>query len=152
MMMMMMGSWQIRHELIWEKNSPVFSMGRLDYDYMHEPIAYGWKKNHQFYGNGTYKKSIWKISRDGNKSHPTMKPVELIVNATQNSSKEEDIILDLFLGSGSTLIACEKTDRICYGMEIDPKYIDVIVQRYIDFTGNEEIIKNGEKIRWEKSK
>jgi DNA modification methylase len=136
MMMMMMDSWNIKHELIWVKESPVFSMGRLDYDYMHEPIAYGWKKNHQFYGNGTYKKSVWHIKRDGNKSHPTMKPVELITNAIQNSSKEEDIIIDVFGGSGSTLIASEKTNRTCFMMELDPRYTDVIIKRWEEYTGN----------------
>ena len=142
MMMMMMDSWQVKHELIWVKNSPVFSMGRLDYDYMHEPILYGWKKNHQFYGGGEFKKSVWYIKRDGNKSHPTMKPVELITNAIANSSKGEDLIIDLFLGSGSTLIACEKTNRICYGMELDPKYVDVIIKRWEDYT-NQKAVKTG---------
>lgn len=136
MMMMMMDSWQVKHELIWVKDSPVFSMGRLDYDYMHEPILYGWKKNHQFYGGGQYKKSVWHIKRDGNKSHPTMKPVELITNAIANSSKEDDIVIDFFQGSGSTTIAAEKTNRICYGMEIDPHYVDVIIKRWEDYTGN----------------
>lgn len=150
MMMMMMDSWQVKHELIWVKNSPVFSMGRLDYDYMHEPILYGWKKNHQFYGGGQYKKSVWNIARDGNKSHPTMKPVELIVNIISNSSKQEDIMIDFFLGSGSSVIASEKTNRTCYGMELDPKYVDVIVERYCEYTGKREIIKNGEKITWTK--
>ena len=107
MMIMMSENWKVKHELIWVKSSPVFSMGRLDYDYQHEPIIYGWKKKHKFYGNGKYKKSVWKIIRDGNKSHPTMKPVELIVNAILNSSQREMIITDSFLGSGSTLIACE---------------------------------------------
>ena len=135
MMMMMMDSWQVKHELIWVKDSPVFSMGRLDYDYMHEPIVYGWKKNHQFYGGGQYKKSVWHIKRDGNKSHPTMKPVELMTNAICNSTKEEDIVIDAFGGSGSTLIACEKTNRICYMSELDPKYCDVIIKRFEDYSG-----------------
>lgn len=135
MMMMMMDSWQVKHELIWVKSSPDFSMGRLDYDYMHEPIVYGWKKNHQFYGNGEHKKSVWFIDRDGNKSHPTMKPVALIGNAINNSSKMGDNIVDLFGGSGSTLIACEKLKRKCYMMEIDPMYCDVIVKRWEDYTG-----------------
>lgn len=135
MMMMMMDSWQVKHELIWVKSSPVFSMGRLDYDYMHEPIVYGWKKNHQFYGNGEHKKSVWFIERDGNKSHPTMKPVALIGNAINNSSKMEDNILDIFGGSGSTLIACEKLNRKCFMMELDEHYCDVIVKRWEDYTG-----------------
>lgn len=139
MMMMMMDSWQVKHELIWVKNSPVFSMGRLDYDYMHEPILYGWKKSHQFYGNGEYKKSVWHIKRDGNKSHPTMKPVELMINALTNSSKQDDLIIDFFGGSGSTLIACEKTGRVCNMIEKDSKYVDVIIKRYEDYTQNKAV-------------
>jgi len=75
-----------------------------------------------------------------------MKPVSLVEEAITNSSRRGDIVLDTFLGSGSTLIAAEKTGRICYGMEIDPKYIDVIVQRYVDYTGNNKIKKNGKEI------
>ena len=143
MMMMMMGEkWQIKHELIWIKKSPVFSMGRLDYDYQHEPIMYGWKKSHHFYGAGKYVKSIWEIDRDSDGSHPTMKPVELIENAILNSSIKDMVVADYFLGSGSTLIAAEKTNRRCYGMEIDPHYCDVIIKRWEDFTGNKsELIK-----------
>ena len=83
-----------------------------------------------------------------------MKPVELIENAILNSSKKDSIrhrggiVVDAFLGSGSTLIACEKTKRRCYGMELDPLYIDVIVQRYVDYTGNNQIKLNGEDIEW----
>lgn len=78
-----------------------------------------------------------------------MKPIELIEKALVNSSKQEDIVLDLFLGSGSTLIASEKTGRICYGMELDPKYVDVIVQRYLDYTNQTTVIKNGKEITWQ---
>lgn len=142
MMMMMMheAGWQVKHELIWVKNSPTFSMGRLDYDYQHEPICFGWNKNHKKIGKGKFTKSIWEIDKprkDG--EHPTMKPVELIVNAIMNSSESNDIILDLFGGSGSTLIACEQTDRECLTMELDPHYCDVIRKRYWKFkTGSEE--------------
>ena len=80
-----------------------------------------------------------------------MKPTALVGNAILNSSKGEDIVLDIFLGSGSTLIAAEKTGRICYGIELDPKYVDVIVQRYVDYTSNTEIKKNGKIITWNKS-
>jgi DNA modification methylase len=141
MMMMMSENWQIKHELIWVKSSAVFSMGRLDYDYQHEPILFGWKKKHNFYGNGQFTKSIWEIPKP-NKSdlHPTMKPIELIANALLNSSKESDNVLDLFLGSGSTLIAAHKLGRICYGCEIDQHYCDVIVKRYIDFVGDDSSV------------
>lgn len=122
--------------IIWNKNSMV--MGRQDYHWKHEPILYGWQEgeSHSWYGprNQT---TVWDISRPSRSSeHPTMKPVELITNAITNSSKNEDIILDLFLGSGSTLIAAEKTGRVCYGMELDPKYVDVIIKRWEDYTGN----------------
>ena len=101
----------------------------------YESIIYGWNKNHNFYGKkGSF--DIWDIDRTKkNKLHPTMKPVELSMNAINNSSINKNIILDLFLGSGSTLIACEKTNRKCYGMELDPHYCDVIVKRWENFTG-----------------
>ena len=83
--------------------------------------------------------------------HPTQKPIALLINIIKDFTKENKIILDPFLGSGSTLIACEKTNRICYGMEIDSQYIDVIVQRYVNYTGNENIILNGKKIKWLKT-
>jgi len=92
---------------------------------------------------------IWRYDKPiRSEEHPTMKPVSLVEEAITNSSRRGDIVLDTFLGSGSTLIAAEKTGRICYGMEIDPKYIDVIVQRYVDYTGNNKIKKNGKEIIW----
>jgi len=144
MMMMMSENWQVKHELIWVKSSPVFSMGRLDYDYQHEPILYGWKLKHNFYGNGQFRKSVWEIPKP-NKSelHPTMKPVALIENALQNSSQLNDIILDLFGGSGSTLIACEKLSRRCFMMEVDEHYCDVIIKRWEDFTGKKAVKLDG---------
>lgn len=143
MMMMMMRECGIkcRHQIIWVKDTPVFSMGRLDYDYKHEPILYGWKKKHNFYRLGQQDKSVWEFNRTSNKLHPTMKPVELIVNALMNSTKKKDLVLDLFGGSGSTIMACEQTDRKCYTMELDPHYIDVIIKRWEQFTG-----KKAEKI------
>lgn len=133
MMMMMMrdSGWQVKHELIWVKNSPTFSMGRLNYDYQHEPILYGWKKTHKWVGKGKFNKLIWEIDKPRKCDlHPTMKPIELIENAILNSSEKNDIILDLFGGSGSTLIACEKNNRKARLMELDPKYCDVIRRRY----------------------
>ena len=133
MMMMMMrdSGWQVKHELIWVKNSPTFSMGRLNYDYQHEPILYGWKKTHKWIGKGKFNKSIWEIDKPKKCDlHPTMKPIELIENALLNSSEKNDLILDLFGGSGSTLIACEKNNRKARLMELDPRYVDVIRRRY----------------------
>ena len=136
MMMMMRENWQIKHELIWAKNAQVFSMGRLDYDYQHEPILFGWKKRHKFYGKGPFLTSIWQIPKlTKSDLHPTMKPVLLIENALLNSSKADDLCVDFFCGSGTTLIACEKLKRRCFGMEIDPLYCDVIIERWENFTG-----------------
>jgi DNA modification methylase len=133
MMMMMMrdSGWQVKHELVWVKNSPTFSMGRLNYDYQHEPILYGWKKSHKWVGKGKFNKSIWNIDKPRKCDlHPTMKPIELIENAVLNSSEKNDLVLDLFGGSGSTLVACEKNGRKARLMELDPHYCDVIRKRY----------------------
>lgn len=144
LMMMMMRECGIRcrHQIIWVKDAPVFSMGRLDYDYKHEPILYGWKKKHNFYRKGQQDKSVWEFKRTANKLHPTMKPVELIVNALMNSTKNGNIVIDLFGGSGSTLMACEQTERINYSMELDPHYVDVIIQRWENFTGKKAVLLN----------
>jgi len=151
MMMMMSEKWQVKHELIWVKNAPVFSMGRLNYDYKHEPILFGWKKKHNWYGKGQFLNSVWEIPKPHKSDlHPTMKPIELVENALLNSSLKGNLVIDFFLGSGSTLIAAEKTDRICYGIELDPAYCDVVVSRYLAFIkGNGEVILNGKKIKWE---
>jgi DNA modification methylase len=136
-MMMMMAAaacWKVKHELIWVKNHHV--LGRTDYYYKHEPILFGWKEKHKFYGKGEFDKSVWEIPKPQKSDlHPTMKPIRLIANAILNSSKENDLVLDLFGGSGSTLIACEQLNRKCYMMELEPKYIDVIIARWEKFTG-----------------
>jgi site-specific DNA-methyltransferase (adenine-specific) len=136
-MMMMMRECGIpcRHQIIWVKDAPVFSMGRLDYDYKHEPILYGWVKKHDFQRKGEQDKSVWEFKRTENKLHPTMKPVPLIANALLNSTKGEEVVLDLFGGSGSTLIACEQLNRKCRMMELDPHYCDVIIARWEKLTG-----------------
>ena len=121
--------------VIWAKNNSTF--GRSDYFWKHEPILYGWREGgaHNWHGDNK-QDTIWNVDRPSkSEAHPTMKPIALIEKALMNSSKQEDIVLDLFLGSGSTLIACEKTNRICYGMELDPKYVDVIIKRWEDYTG-----------------
>jgi site-specific DNA-methyltransferase (adenine-specific) len=126
--------WQVKHELIWVKNNHV--LGRVDYFYKHEPILFGWKNKHKFYGMGEFNKSVWEIEKPQKSDlHPTMKPIRLIANAIKNSSKEQDCIIDLFGGSGSTLIACEQLNRKCYMMELEPKYIDVIIARWENLTG-----------------
>lgn len=138
MMMMRRSSWQVKHELMWLKDSPTFSMGRLDYDYKHEPICYGWKKSHRFYGKGAFTKSVWEFPKPHqSKLHPTMKPVELIENAILNSSQDGETVADFFGGSGTTLIACEKTGRVCRMIEMDEHYCDVIRKRWAEFVHGE---------------
>lgn len=134
MMMMTKAGLPLRHMLIWVKNNHV--LGRTDYNYKHEPILFGWVDTHNFYKNGKHKFSTWLIDKPhSSKLHPTMKPIELIANAIENSSKSGDAILDLFGGSGSTLIACEQTDRKCYMMELSPEYCEIICQRWEKLTG-----------------
>ena len=126
----------VRHLLVWVKNTATFSMRRLDYDYQHEPIMYTWGKSHKYYGKGEIKTSIWPFDKPHKSDlHPTMKPVGLVAEAILNSSKKGDIITDIFGGSGTTLIACEQTDREARMMELDPHYCDVIIKRWEEFTG-----------------
>lgn len=156
MMMMMMkeSGLPIRHVLMWYKNQPAFSLGRLDYDYQHEPIMLTWTKTHKFYGKGEQHTSVWKYDRPRkNDLHPTMKPIALIENALLNNSERQNIIVDIFLGSGSTLISCEKIERMCYGIELDEHYCDVIVSRWIKFMQDNNkpftVKRNGEEINYE---
>lgn len=142
MMMMMMrdAGLPVRHVLMWKKNSATFSIGRLDYDYQHEPIFYTWVDKHHNYRGGEYRTTVWEYNKPRKCDlHPTMKPVELIVNAILDGSKKGDNVLDCFGGSGSTLIACEETNRKCYMMELDPKYVDVIIDRWETFTGEKAV-------------
>lgn len=127
--------------IIWDKGNHTLS--NSDYMSRYEPITYGWFGEHKFYGGSQY--DIWKIDRTKkNDLHPTMKPVELMVQAVQHSTQHNGYVLDLFLGSGSTLIACEKTSRVCYGMELDEHYCSVIIKRWEEFTGNKaERLVNG---------
>ena len=140
--------WQVRQCLVWKKNSMV--MGRQDYHWQHEPCLYGWKDGaaHLWNSDRTQTTILTFDRPSRNGEHPTMKPIDLLMYQITNNTKGEDIIFDNFLGSGSTLIASEKSGRICYGIELDPRYVDVIVQRYVDYTGNECIIKNGKTITW----
>lgn len=116
---------------IWKKQSLV--LGRSPYQWQHEPVLYGWKQNgkHEWY-TGRKESTIWEFDRPKqSKEHPTMKPIPLLAYPIMNSTMSNCTVLDPFGGSGSTLIACEQTNRICYMMELDPKYCDVIVNRYI---------------------
>lgn len=118
---------------IWKKNALV--LGRSPYQWQHEPCLFGWKVGgkHQWYSDRK-QTTIWEYDRPkSSKEHPTMKPVALMAYPIQNSCMSNCIVLDPFLGSGSTLIACEETNRICYGIELDEKFVDVIVRRYIEY-------------------
>lgn len=130
MMMMMMkeAGLPVRHMIIWCKNSPTFSLGRLDYDYQHEPIFYTWTKSHHNYRGGDFRTTIWTYDKPRKCDlHPTMKPVALVANCMKDATKEGDSCLDLFGGSGTTLIAAEQMNRKCYMMELDEHYCDVII-------------------------
>ena len=131
--------------IIWNKDHLVLS--RKDYHTKYEPIWYGWKEGEARLHPLTDRKQsdVWDFDRPTkSEEHPTMKPVELVAKAIKNSSNHDDIILDLFGGSGTTIIASEQTDRSCYMMELDPKYVDVIINRWEKYTGKTaELISGG---------
>ena len=137
---------------IWKKQSLV--LGRSPYQWQHEPCLFGWKKNgkHQWYSDRK-QTTIWEFDKPKkNGDHPTMKPVPLIAYPIKNSSMSNCIVLDPFGGSGSTLIACEQTNRICHTIELDEKYCDVIVKRYIEQVGSAEnvsVMRDGKTIRFD---
>jgi DNA modification methylase len=131
------GGLNLKNMIIWSKNNAQFGMLGANYHQKHEPIIFACNgKRYNWYG-AKNEVTVWDIARaHKNEYHSTQKPVELVVRAISNSSKPKYLIMDLFCGGGSTLIACEKTNRKCYGMEIDPHYCDVIVKRWEEYTGN----------------
>ena len=137
---------------IWKKQSLV--LGRSPYQWQHEPVLFGWKKKgkHQWY-TGRKESTIWEFDRPKkNGDHPTMKPVPLVAYPIKNSSMSNCIVLDPFGGSGSTLIACEQTDRVCHTIELDEKFCDVIVKRYIEQAGTTEnvyVVRDGQTIKFD---
>ncbi len=136
---LMESGWHIQSQIIWNKSSMV--MGRCDYHWKHEVCWYGYKgKNHKWNGGRT-KVSVWDVKKQMvSDLHPTMKPVELAEMACLNSTNIGDNVIDLFGGSGSTLIACEKLKRKCFMMELDPKYCDVIVARWEKYSGKKAVL------------
>ena len=146
MMMMMMrdAGLEVRHVLMWKKNTATFSIGRLDYDYQHEPIFYTWTTKHHNYRGGEYRTTVWEYDKPrANNLHPTMKPVELVANAIKDGTIEGMSVIDAFGGSGTTLIACEQLNRKCYMAELDPHYCDVIIQRWENLTGKKAVKLGG---------
>lgn len=136
---------------IWKKNSLV--LGRSPYQWQHEPCLFGWKigGKHNWYSDRK-QTTVWEYDRPkASKDHPTMKPIALMAYPIKNSSMSNCIVMDPFLGSGSTLMACEQTNRRCFGIELDEKFVDVIVRRYIEQVGSDEkvsVIRNGIKIAY----
>ena len=129
--------WQVRECLIWSKNSMV--LGRQDYQWKHEPCLYGWNEgSHAWYSDRRQTTVLEFDKPNRSAEHPTMKPVKLFDYLIKNSSKKGDIVLDTFGGSGTTIIACEQNGRCGFSTELDPKYCDVIVQRYINLKGNSD--------------
>jgi DNA modification methylase len=135
--------WHLAQCIVWAKDS--FVLGRQDYHWRHEPILYGWKQGAAHYWIGDRDQdTVWEIPRPKRSAeHPTMKPVELVSRALHNSGRRGEVVLDPFLGSGTTLVAAEQLDRVCYGMEIDPRYCDVTVKRWEQLTGKHaELVQN----------
>ena len=140
--------WTIRQCLIWAKNSLV--LGRQDYQWQHEPCLYGWKDgaSHYFINDRKQTTVIEENKPNVNALHPTMKPIGLMARLIKNSTKKNDIVLDTFGGSGSTLIAAEQLGRKAYLCELDPRYVDVIVERWENFTGKKaKKVNNGKKTK-----
>lgn len=137
---------------IWKKNSLV--LGRSPYQWIHEPVLFGWKKSgkHAWYA-GRKETTVWEYDKPKkNADHPTMKPIALLAYPIMNSSMTNTLVLDPFGGSGSTLIACEQSERTCYTVELDEKYCDVIVKRYIEQAGSAEgvtVFRDGITLRFD---
>ena len=126
--------WQIRQCLVWNKHSMV--LGRQDYQWKHEPCLYGWKDGTHLWASDRKQTTILDFDRPmASREHPTMKPVDLLEYLIENNTRGKDLVLDPFVGSGSTIIACEKLGRCCRAMELDPVYVDVAIRRWQDFTG-----------------
>ena len=130
--------------IIWAKNT--FTLGRSDYQRQYEPILYGWREGDKHHWCGDRDQGdVWRFDKPTTSPlHPTTKPVPLVQRAIENSSRPGDVVLDIFLGSGTNLIACERSGRICYGMELEPHYVDVAVKRWEAFTGEKAIREEGQ--------
>lgn len=133
--------WKVRECLIWVKNSLV--MGRQDYQWQHEPCLYGWKEGTHLWASDRKQTTILNFDKpQKNDIHPTMKPVALFDYEIKNNTKQGDLVLDLFGGSGTTIMACEQNGRVAYSMELDPRYVDAIIERWEKFTGKKAVKVN----------
>jgi len=142
---------------IWKKNSLV--LGRSPYQWIHEPCLFGWKQKgkHQWYADRK-QTTVWEYDKPkSSPDHPTTKPIPLMAYPIKNSTMTNGIVLDPFLGSGSTLIACCETDRVCRGIELDPKFVDVIVKRYLAWCQDKQtaevayVLRDGQKLSYEEA-
>jgi DNA modification methylase len=151
--------WRVHQQLVWVKDSMV--LGHSDYHYQHEPILYGYTSGDGRPGRGNHVGSKWygdnaqvsvlAVDRPKrNADHPTSKPVELVRRCIRNSTRLADVVYDPFLGSGTTLIACETEGRRCFGLEIEPKYVDVIVARWEKISGGEAILDGSDGLTFAK--
>jgi DNA modification methylase len=136
---------------IWVKNA--FTLGRSDWQWQHEPCLYGWKKSgkHNWYGDRK-QSTVWHCDKPTrSEKHPTMKPLPLLAIPIQNSTQTNAIVLEPFAGSGSTLICCEQLGRVCYAIELDEKFVDVVVERFRETCPTIDIIveRGGQTLRWE---
>ena len=136
-------SWKVRQCLIWNKNTMV--MGRQDYQWKHEPCLYGWKEgaSHNWYSDRKQTTILEFNKPNKSELHPTMKPLDLFAYQMKNSTAKGDIVLDLFGGSGTTLMVSEQLDRNAYVMELDPRYVDAIINRWENMTGSKGVLLNG---------
>nr|DAW09818.1 MAG TPA: adenine specific DNA methyltransferase [Caudoviricetes sp.] len=136
---------ELRQTLIWNKNA--ITLGRQDYQWKHEPCLYGWKDgaSHSWFSDRSQPTVLDFKKPSKSENHPTMKPIELFAYQIKNSSKANDIILDTFGGSGTSIIACEQLNRICFTMELDPRYCDVIVDRWETFTNQKAELISGDQ-------
>ena len=142
---------------IWKKNSLV--LGRSPYQWIHEPCLFGWKQKgkHQWYADRK-QTTVWEYDKPkSSPDHPTTKPIPLMAYPIKNSTMTNGIVLDPFLGSGSTLIACCETDRVCRGIKLDPKFVDVIVKRYLAWCQDKQtaevayVLRDGQKLSYKEA-
>lgn len=136
---------ELRQTLIWNKNA--ITLGRQDYQWKHEPCLYGWKDgaSHSWFSDRSQPTVLDFKKPSKSEDHPTMKPIELFAYQIKNSSKVNDIVLDTFGGSGTSIIACEQLNRLCFTMELDPRYCDVIVDRWETFTNQKAELISGDQ-------